>query len=567
VDLFERGRECLQRQVAELASYGVAVDPALDLRRATGLLCFYDLEDGQIHFSPPTVDTPLEALRLQLVAALLGSPDTDRLLEFFALFTPRVIAHELGHHLRHHHGLFGDDLWHEEQVANQLASALTKQRLSPAERAFAIDFLRTALRGLDPHVPTGAAALLAYDNLLDALTALGHIGEAEQESMEALERLLSVSTEQILAAQGDLATDLGAELDQRARVITTFNDAYVSNLLEYMYAQMSWTYVDLISPRRHYVDEFARIHLQRQPALLPRPQAPSPPRAIEVQACYRAAEELRSSCETAADYFEKRYRALLLRALQEWKRPDGTPLLGRATLAHLESWSQPDTDELDYAAQLAPRELRDLAPGRIGESLEAARPVEADLPDETDRRIWRHAALGAADEAAANTLERLRLLGAAALFRAVPAEAMLDLVHSSCRIHLAPGEALIWEGDRDNNLYVVAGGELDIFMPEGEEQRLIGTYGAGRVVGEFAFLTREPRIATVRARTATDCLVIDDNELQILCVAYPSILIEMARGLVHRIAPPLPADRKEEIPAEAVVSSKHPQTERRAASD
>jgi signal-transduction protein with cAMP-binding, CBS, and nucleotidyltransferase domain len=184
---------------------------------------------------------------------------------------------------------------------------------------------------------------------------------------------------------------------------------------------------------------------------------------------------------------------------------------------------------------LAPRPLSDLAPGRIKAHLDPALQVESDLPGETDRRLWRHVVRGAADAGAVNTLERLRLLEASQLFRAVPAEAMLDLVYASCRIKLASGETLLWQGDRDNDLYIVVTGELDALLPDQDGFKVIDTLGPGELVGEYGFITREPRSATVRAKIETECLVIHDADLQILCVTYPSILIQIASRLTHSI--------------------------------
>lgn len=547
-DLFELGKENFDRFVREFSSYGLEVEPALALHRTTGLLCYYDLKDGQIYFSAPSIATPFEKLRTQLIASFLGCRDADELLGFFALFVPRMIAHELGHYFRHHYGLFGENKWYEEQVANQLASAVTKQQLTPAEKEFSIRFLRTALDKLEQQLKGKDNSALAYDNVLDALTALGQIGEADEESMETLEKLFSATPEEILRANADLGADVIDELDERAHDITTFNDEYISNLLQYMYSQMSWAYVDLVSERKHYVDEFAREILHRQPELVARPNGQSPPEAIEIQACYHAASEVRSRSEAATDYFDKRYRSLLLRGLQEVKKKDGTPLLRPATVAFLENWDQPNTDELDTAAQLAPPPLRDLAPSRIAEQSSASLDVERDLPGETDRRLWRHVMHQDADAGAANTLDRLQLLGMSPLFSAVPAEAMIDLVYSFCRIRLAPGETLVLEGDHDNDVYIVVDGQVEVVSSKDGELVTIATLGPGETVGATEFITREPRRVTVRAEGAAECLVIRDADLQVLCVEYPSILIRIAGSLAHAGTPPHYTQRKEVHP-------------------
>lgn len=533
-DFFELGKKHLDQFITECANYGLQTDPPLTLRPATGLLCYYDLKDGQIYFSAPSVETPVAQFRTNMLAALLGCSG-EELLDFFALFIPRVIAHELGHYFRHRDGLFGTNLWYEEQVANQLASALAKRRLSPANKEFCLRFLRQAIHNLAQQFKSDHDSVLSYDNMLDALNVLGYLGEADEEAIQTLGKLFAVSGEQILKANRPLAASLRDELGQRAQGIETFNDAYISDLLQYMYTQMSWTYVDLISQREHYVDEFARDHLQRQPPLLPNIQTQVPPKAREIQACYQAAIDVQSYSPVAAIYFDKRYRALLLRGLEGSKKSDGTPWLTRQTVAYLENWNQQDTDELDYVTQLVPRPLRDLAPSQIKAHLDPTLDVQKDLPSETDRRLWRHVIHREADAGAANTLARLQALESSCLFRNLPAEAMLELVHNYCRVLLAPGETLLWKGDRDNAIYIILKGQVEVLLTESEDAAPVTTLGPGNLVGELGFITRAPRAATVRAKSQIECLVIHDADLQILSVTYPSILIQIADELAHSV--------------------------------
>src|SRR5438067_1675088 len=192
MDLFELGHTHFKALTQELAAYGLHVDPALEVRRTNGLLCYYNLKDGHIYLSVPGLETPATALCTVALCATLDC-SLDELLRFWPLFMPYLIAHELAHHLRHRAGLFGPSLWHEEQIANKLGMALTRHRCRPDERAFVLEILTRGMRALGAQVPSSRSALLPYDGVLDALHALGTLGDDDHRYFAVLERLFARS--------------------------------------------------------------------------------------------------------------------------------------------------------------------------------------------------------------------------------------------------------------------------------------------------------------------------------------------------------------------------------------
>jgi len=268
-DLFELAKTSFHSLIQEFAAYGLAADPQMALQRATGALCYYNLQDGQIYLWLPSLDTPMEELKTRMLASLLGCPDLDEFFHFYRLFIPYLIAHELGHAFRHCYGLFSANLWHEEQVANQLATAVIKHRLPPAEKTFVVGVLRRALQGPAAQVEPARLAVLSYHNVLDALNVIGQIDDADREILHVLQKLVSLSAEDLLHSHNPRTASVPAHLAQRGATIAAINAEYAANYLQYTYCHIGWLYLELTSRTTRFVDEFARVHLNRQVPLLP----------------------------------------------------------------------------------------------------------------------------------------------------------------------------------------------------------------------------------------------------------------------------------------------------------
>ncbi|HVY50892.1 MAG TPA: cyclic nucleotide-binding domain-containing protein [Devosia sp.] len=95
---------------------------------------------------------------------------------------------------------------------------------------------------------------------------------------------------------------------------------------------------------------------------------------------------------------------------------------------------------------------------------------------------------------------------------------------------IAPGMALIEQGGKTGQLYVLKQGQLEV-VRDGRHVSTIKTPGA--VVGEMSVLLDMPQTATVRAVTEVDYFVIDDA-LEVLH-AHPDWLLQIARLLAQRV--------------------------------
>ncbi len=539
--LFAFAQLCFRNFLDEFAQYGLEADPGLELRQGGGVLCYYDMKDRQIYMSLPNLAEPVGKLHLLFLRSLLGVESQEEFWQFFYIFLPHVIAHEMAHHFRHRCGQFSDNLWYEEQVANQLAVAVTKHRLTPEEKAFARRTLPRAIEGLAAKMESKNIATDSYYNLLYALNASGQIGDAALENIELVQKLFAVKTEDILKGTGQLSAELLLRLEQRDDIIDSINDDYATDAIRYIYYHIGWLYLALMGRETQYVEEFARVHLKQSVELLSLVDgAETDPDEKAIQACFKAYRDTRALSDVGSRYFYKRYRSLLLTKLQTTAllAPAQREQLRSEAGALLEAWRgrEKESDSLVYLAQLAPPALRRLFPHVIGEHLDPDLPLLRHLPTATDVRLWRHIRLRGPDVAAANTLQRLSLLDQADIFRPLPAEVMLEITHTLCRMKLDTGEVVIWEGEANDDVYILVDGELEVCVQRDGGFKRFDTIRPGEVFGEMAFFTREPRNATVRATRRSECLVLKGSDLRLFSFQHPSVLMQMAGVLAKRLA-------------------------------
>jgi hypothetical protein len=426
-DLFTLGQKHFHKFLAEFASYGLQADRGLELRRGTGLLCYYSLEDRQIYLSVPDFKQPAGKLQALFLRSLLGCNNNEELARFFQLMVPHVIAHEMAHHYRHRYGLFGDSLWQEEQIANKLAVAVVKHRLAPEEKAYARDFLRRAIEALSAKMEAKNIAVDSYYSALHALNVSGQIGEADFENIELIQTALGLAdAEPMLEGSGQLSDEVVQRLEHRADLIEAIDEQYATDQIKYIYYHVGWLYLDLTSRETEYVDEFARRYLNLKVDLLPPVEVDETPTDAAVLACFKAYQDTGPLSPVAGRYFYKRYRSLLLARLKsvELAVAAQTERLKREASLILENWNEGQTDTLDYLSQLAPPVLQSLFPHLIAAHPAASLEMPASLPTETDRRLWQQVTQRAEDKTAAHTLYRLGLLDQTDIYRPLPAELM-----------------------------------------------------------------------------------------------------------------------------------------------
>jgi uncharacterized membrane protein len=128
-----------------------------------------------------------------------------------------------------------------------------------------------------------------------------------------------------------------------------------------------------------------------------------------------------------------------------------------------------------------------------------------------------------------------QLLQAVPLFRGLDEERLRRISARLAERRLSAGELLFREGDPGDVLYVVAEGEIEIFLGTGTREQRLRLLGPGSYLGELALLDDVPRSTSARA-TRPAWLLVGSRDLVMAEVlstpeASRAMLAEMGRRL------------------------------------
>ncbi len=110
------------------------------------------------------------------------------------------------------------------------------------------------------------------------------------------------------------------------------------------------------------------------------------------------------------------------------------------------------------------------------------------------------------------------------------------LAQAAGRQSFAAETDIVREGEAGSILYVIAQGEVDVFVrANNEHEILIDTIGPGSYFGEMAFLGETPRTATIRAKTSCDVLTIDEKDFMDVARVNPYLLRNLLRQIIGHL--------------------------------
>jgi NTE family protein/lysophospholipid hydrolase len=126
------------------------------------------------------------------------------------------------------------------------------------------------------------------------------------------------------------------------------------------------------------------------------------------------------------------------------------------------------------------------------------------------------------------------LLGRDLLSDPLPEADLAELLAALQPLDVAPRDAVVRQGDRGDDLYVVLSGRLAVSVAHADGSSTpLDDVGPGAIVGEMALLTGQARTATVVAVEPSRLARLGRADFERLAARHPAAL----RGLLHRLLP------------------------------
>ncbi len=123
------------------------------------------------------------------------------------------------------------------------------------------------------------------------------------------------------------------------------------------------------------------------------------------------------------------------------------------------------------------------------------------------------------------------------ILRGLNDEALVVVSDLFSRWDCRKGQTIFNEGDRSENIYLVAEGELEVQISTGLfGKQVIATLGPGDVFGEMAFIDAERRSASIKAKRSCILLSMTRNDFRKLGKGYPHIQLMMLKNITRILA-------------------------------
>jgi len=120
------------------------------------------------------------------------------------------------------------------------------------------------------------------------------------------------------------------------------------------------------------------------------------------------------------------------------------------------------------------------------------------------------------------------------LFEHLGADDRVQLAEAVDLRRLAAGEVLFQAGAPGESLFIVRGGEIELFVKDNAGQKIVLTIArSGEIFGELALLDRGPRTATALALGEAELLELDREDLLLLFQKTPAAALRLLAGMGH----------------------------------
>jgi NADH dehydrogenase len=113
-----------------------------------------------------------------------------------------------------------------------------------------------------------------------------------------------------------------------------------------------------------------------------------------------------------------------------------------------------------------------------------------------------------------------------------------DVTDRVTHAHYEPGDYIIKQGEPPTNFYVIERGEVEVVRatPERPDGEVIAVLNGGNFFGEAALVNNQPRVASVRARTAVEVVVMGRHVFTTVSRSLAPLRQAIAQAVTRRAA-------------------------------
>ena len=115
-------------------------------------------------------------------------------------------------------------------------------------------------------------------------------------------------------------------------------------------------------------------------------------------------------------------------------------------------------------------------------------------------------------------------------------KADLEELIPSTRVETShPGRVILREGRVGTAFFLIVSGSVEVIRALGKpDEKVVAELGAGDFFGEIAIMKHSPRVASVRALTETQCLMIQRLHIDSYIERFPIVLAKVKLALAVR---------------------------------
>jgi CRP/FNR family cyclic AMP-dependent transcriptional regulator len=122
------------------------------------------------------------------------------------------------------------------------------------------------------------------------------------------------------------------------------------------------------------------------------------------------------------------------------------------------------------------------------------------------------------------------------LFANLEPEIVQRLQDAAIPKRFARNTILFSKGDESNALYLIREGRTKaVITDEQGKEIVLNTFGPGDYFGEIAFLSEEPRTATVVTAIPTEVLILYRRDFKEVLTQHPDVMFEFIKVLIDRV--------------------------------